>query len=90
MDHSCSCSCLCGLYRARVVAVDGLRLNVSIPDLSGTAGFGWALPCTSPATTTDPNAENVVWLVPAVGSAVWVMFERGDALHPVWMGVLSA
>jgi hypothetical protein len=73
------CSHLCGLHRARVLAVNGLRLQVSVPELSGGQPLGWALPCAQPGTQA-----------PVVGSVVWVMFERGDALHPVWMGTMPS
>lgn len=70
----------CGIYRAIVAQTDPARhrLEVVVPELSGNAPLGWALPCV--AVTTAPI------VLPAVGSTVWVMFERGDALHPVWLG----
>lgn len=79
-----------GLYRALVVAVDGTKLQVSVPELSGNAALGWALPCIMPLQVMPPGGSTVSVKIPMPGTAVWVLFEHGDAMHPVWVGVMSA
>lgn len=37
--------------------------------------------------TVPPHV--LVYTIPQRGSTVWIMFEGGDAAHPVWMGGLS-
>jgi hypothetical protein len=70
-----------GIYRGTVMnTADPMmtgRIQVSIPSVVGGA-TSWALPC-RPVNSTD---------APRIGTAVWVMFENGDASHPVWMGCM--
>lgn len=71
-----------GLHRAIVVdAVDPdgrRRVRISAPALLGP-GDRWAAACSSPGSTA----------VPAVGTTVWIMFEDGDVMRPVWVGVAA-
>ena len=68
-----------GIYRGTVMnTADPMmkgRLQVSIPDVA-SAPSGWAMPCRDYKSTSAPP----------IGTAVWIMFERGDAASPVWMG----
>jgi cell wall-associated NlpC family hydrolase len=52
------------------------RIKVQVPALWGTSPSNWV-----PACGTDA--------VPDVETPVWVMFEMGEAHHPVWMGVAA-
>jgi hypothetical protein len=70
-----------GLYRARVMnnedPMGRQRLTVMIPSVLENSTT-WAESC-------------VAWpgqVVPAIGSLVWVQFEEGDPVRPVWMGVV--
>ena len=69
-----------GIYQGTVVstadpAMKG-RLQVSMPFISNGI-VGWCMPC-RPAGSTS---------LPVVGATVWVMFEAGNVMAPVWMGV---
>ncbi len=70
-----------GLYRARVVddrdPIGKGRLFVSV--LPGSAPGSWALPCV-------PYSSGKSVTTPPVGETIWVMFERGDPMYPVWIG----
>ena len=57
------------------------RIQVMVPDVLGTTPSGWAMPCV-PLT----GMQMGTYLVPLVGSAVWVEFEKGDADFPIWTG----
>ena len=74
-----------GKYRATVM--DNIdpeqlgRIRVEAPDVLGTTPSGWAMPCVPLA-----GVQSGTYLVPQVGSAVWVEFEGGDPDRPVWTG----
>jgi uncharacterized protein involved in type VI secretion and phage assembly len=74
-----------GKYRATVVNnVDPLgigRIQVFVADVSALLPSSWAMPCVPIA-----GVQSGVWMVPAVGSGVWVEFEQGDPDYPVWVG----
>lgn len=74
-----------GLYRATVVNnVDPMqmgRIQLTIPDVSGLIPSTWAMPCVPMA-----GRQSGVYVVPIIGSGVWVQFEGGDPDYPVWMG----
>jgi hypothetical protein len=74
-----------GKFRGTVVQnVDPLRmgrLQVSVPDVSGIAPSSWAMPCVPVA-----GIEMGMYLIPAIGSGVWVEFEHGDPDYPIWVG----
>ena len=71
-----------GIYRGVVMnTVDPTmkaRLPVNIPSVLG-ARNSWALPCREFGSKKTPP----------IGTAVWVMFEEGDASRPVWIGCAS-
>lgn len=74
-----------GKYRGTVVTnIDPLqigRLMVQVPDVLGTSTSSWALPCV-PFTGRGSG----VYVVPQIGSGVWVEFEHGDPDYPIWTG----
>jgi hypothetical protein len=77
-----------GLYRGTVaINVDPEfrgRLLLTIPDVLSFVPSTWAEPCTPLAGPTGPPMG--VYMVPPIGTGVWVMFEHGDVNKPVWLG----
>lgn len=73
------------------------RLQVVVPQVSGNAVTDWAWPCL-PVGWRDAvvrhvndgslhtHAHELVRTVPNPGDGVWIMYEGGDAEHPVWLG----
>jgi uncharacterized protein involved in type VI secretion and phage assembly len=74
-----------GKYRGMVINnVDPMqmgRLMVQVPDISGLLPSSWAMPC-FPVT----GKQMGVWVLPVIGSGVWVEFEQGDPDYPIWTG----
>ncbi|WP_347351810.1 phage baseplate assembly protein V [Intrasporangium sp.] len=74
-----------GKYRATVVNnVDPMqigRVQVIVPDVSNLIPSTWAMPCFPIA-----GKQMGAYLVPQVGSGVWVEFEQGDADYPIYSG----
>jgi uncharacterized protein involved in type VI secretion and phage assembly len=57
------------------------RLLVQVPAVSGLGPASWAMPCV-PLT----GKQMGVYVVPVIGSGVWVEFEAGDIDSPIWSG----
>jgi hypothetical protein len=74
-----------GKYRGLVVEnADPMqigRIVASVPDVLGSMPSSWALPCVPTA-----GIQSGVFLVPPVGSQVWIEFEKGNPDYPVWTG----
>ncbi len=74
-----------GKYRGMVINnLDPMqmgRLMVQVPDISGLFPSTWAMPC-FPVT----GKQMGVWVLPLIGSGVWVEFEQGDPDYPIWVG----
>jgi hypothetical protein len=74
-----------GKYRATVFSnLDPLmigRLQVICPDAASLAPTTWCMPCVPVA---GPNSGMVA--LPAIGSGVWIEFERGNPSKPIWVG----
>jgi uncharacterized protein involved in type VI secretion and phage assembly len=74
-----------GKYRGTVVNnIDPMqigRLTAMVPDVLGTTPSSWAMPCLPVA-----GPQSGMYLVPPVGSGVWVEFEQGDIDYPIWVG----
>jgi hypothetical protein len=77
-----------GKHRGKVLMnIDPLLMNrllVEVPGLPGV-DLSWAMPCT-------PYAGPGVGFsfLPPIGANVWVEFERGDLMHPIWSGCFWA
>lgn len=73
-----------GKYRGLVINnIDPMqmgRLMVQVPDISIIPST-WAMPC-FPVT----GKQMGVWVLPVIGSGVWVEFEQGNTDYPVWVG----
>lgn len=73
-----------GKYRGTVVDNDDPtsrgRLQVAVPAVLGEVNV-WAMPCVPYAGDGTGN-----YMMPEVGSGVWVEFERGDPSYPIWVG----
>jgi len=76
---------LLGKFRGTVMNnVDPLmigRIQAAVPDVGGLVPGSWAMPCL-PLSGTNAGT----FTVPAIGSGVWIEFERGDPDHPIWVG----
>jgi uncharacterized protein involved in type VI secretion and phage assembly len=74
-----------GKYRGVVVDnIDPLqigRILAQVPDVLGETVSSWAMPCVPAA-----GIQAGCFIVPAVGSQVWIEFEQGNASYPVWTG----
>ena len=57
------------------------RIQVSVPAVLGDGSLSWAMPCVPLA-----GPQMGVFVVPTVGSNVWVEFEAGDPDYPIWAG----
>ena len=74
-----------GVYRGTVVNnIDPLqtgRIMATVPDVSGLTPTTWAMPCVPIA-----GKQMGVFMVPQIGSGIFVQFEGGDPDRPVWVG----
>ncbi len=74
-----------GKYRGLVV--DNIdpeqigRVLVQVPDVLGETPSSWAMPCVPAA-----GIQSGCFIVPPIGSQVWVEFEQGDPDYPIWTG----
>ena len=74
-----------GKYRGLVIDnLDPLqigRVQAQVPDAFGETPSSWALPCIPAA-----GIQAGCFIVPPIGSQVWVEFEQGDPDFPIWTG----
>ena len=74
-----------GKYRGLVINnVDPMqmgRIMVQVPDVSNVLPSTWALPCVPFA-----GIQSGFFVVPAIGSGVWIEFEQGNPDYPIWTG----
>lgn len=74
-----------GVYRGTVVNnIDPLeigRIQATVPDVSGLTPTTWAMPCVPLA-----GKQMGTFMVPQIGSGVFLQFEAGDPDRPVWLG----
>src|SRR5580704_12541065 len=57
------------------------RIIAMVPDVLGIAPSSWAMPCVPAA-----GIQAGIFVVPPIGSGVWVEFEQGDPDYPIWTG----
>lgn len=57
------------------------RVQVSCPHVLGENILAWAMPCVPFA-----GPAQGFFMIPSIGSNVWVEFERGDPDLPIWAG----
>lgn len=74
-----------GKYRGLVTNVDDPeqvgRILARVPEVLGRSETTWAMPC-----TPYPGVGEGWFVIPAVGASVWIEFEAGDPLRPIWTG----
>ncbi len=74
-----------GIYRGTVFDnIDPMQLGrvmAIVPDVGGATPSTWAWPCVPAA-----GKQMGVFVVPQIGSGVWMQFEAGDPDRPVWIG----
>lgn len=74
-----------GKYRGTVINnVDLMqlgRIQALVPDVSNYIPTSWAMPCLPLA-----GKQMGTYMVPQVGSGVWIEFEQGDPDQPIWTG----
>jgi uncharacterized protein involved in type VI secretion and phage assembly len=74
-----------GKYRGSVINnVDPMqmgRLQIQVPVIAGLTPSAWAMPC-FPVT----GKQMGIWMLPQIGTGVWVEFEQGDPNYPIWAG----
>jgi hypothetical protein len=74
-----------GKYRGTVVEnIDPQqigRIIAQVPDVLGATPSGWAMPCVPAA-----GVQAGCFIVPPIGSQVWMEFEAGNPDSPIWAG----
>jgi hypothetical protein len=75
-----------GKYRGIVAnTLDPLqigRIQAIVPDTTGLLPSTWALPCLPIA-----GIQNGAFIVPVLGSNVWIEYEQGNLDYPIWVGM---
>jgi type VI secretion system (T6SS) baseplate-like injector VgrG len=74
-----------GIYSATVLnnidpALQG-RITVMVPDVGSVTPSTFVNPCLPMA-----GKQQGIFMVPQIGSTVWIQFEAGDPDKPIWMG----
>ena len=74
-----------GIYRGTVLSnIDPMqkaRLLLQVPDVAALLPTTWAMPCVPFA-----GIQSGAYMLPPIGSGVWVQFEQGNPDYPVWIG----
>ena len=74
-----------GKYRGLVVNnIDPMqigRIMAQVPDVLGEIPSSWALPCVPAA-----GIQAGCFMIPPLGSQVWIEFEQGNPDYPIWTG----
>jgi uncharacterized protein involved in type VI secretion and phage assembly len=78
-------ACFYGKYRGLVIDnIDPMqigRIMAQVPAVLGDVPSSWAMPCVPAA-----GLQSGCFIVPPIGSQVWVEFEQGDPDYPIWTG----
>jgi len=74
-----------GKYRGLVVEnIDPMqigRILAQVPDVLGEIPSSWCMPCVPAA-----GIQAGMFIVPPIGSQVWIEFEQGNPNYPIWTG----
>ena len=74
-----------GKYRGTVVNnLDPMqlgRIQAMVPDVFGLSISSWAMPCVPIA-----GKQQGIFVLPQIGSGVWIEFEQGEPDYPIWVG----
>jgi hypothetical protein len=74
-----------GKYRGTVLNnIDPMQIGrvlAQVPDVLGETPSSWAIPCVPVA-----GVQAGCFVVPPIGSQVWIEFEQGDPDYPIWTG----
>jgi uncharacterized protein involved in type VI secretion and phage assembly len=74
-----------GKYRGTVIQnIDPEQIGrvlLQVPSVLGEKPSGWAMPCVPVA-----GLQSGCFMVPPIGSQVWVEFEEGNPDYPIWAG----
>jgi uncharacterized protein involved in type VI secretion and phage assembly len=74
-----------GKYRGTVIQnIDPEQIGrvlLQVPSVLGEKPSDWAMPCVPIA-----GLQSGCFMVPPIGSQVWVEFEEGNADYPIWTG----
>jgi hypothetical protein len=74
-----------GKFRGIVlINIDPLQIGrviAQVPDVLGELPSSWAMPCV-PAS----GIQSGCFIVPPIGSQVWIEFEQGNPDYPIWAG----
>ena len=74
-----------GKYRGTVMNnIDPMqigRIQAIVPDVSNYIPTSFAMPCVPLA-----GKQMGSYMVPQIGSGVWIEFEQGDPDYPIWTG----
>jgi len=74
-----------GKYRGTVlINIDPLqigRIMAQVPDVLGETPSSWCMPCVPAA-----GIQSGCFIVPPIGSSVWIEFEQGNPDYPIWSG----
>ncbi|MFQ4147456.1 phage baseplate assembly protein V [Arthrobacter sp. LAPM80] len=57
------------------------RIQALVPSISALTPSSWALPCVPFA-----GKQSGIFVLPAIGSAVWIEYEQGELDYPIWTG----
>src|SRR5258708_21969416 len=57
------------------------RIIAQVPDVLGLIPSSWAMPCVPFA-----GIQSGAFMVPPIGSQVWMEFEQGNPDYPIWTG----
>ena len=67
------------------------RLQISCAEVLGLNITSWAMPCVPFAGASLPDRANEgFFMLPSMGSNIWVEFEAGDPQRPIWTGCFWA